>query len=168
MNDADRIIFVLLAEASSSLRIRQKRTPSSSGQKLEASSVSGQTSSEHPNPGWVRVMKGTNMVGIGIVVHPRIIVARASIFHEEVQYHVEYPSQSGQLIRHRIIAVKLNGKYKRLHEEPGGPHDVAMADTDGDMPKTKFVYKLLSEVGKFSPKQIWWICSRIGGLKDER
>lgn len=164
MHEANRIICTLLADALSAFRLRQKRASFPSGQKdenpLTALTIFNRIYSKRV-PNRVRVMRGTENVGIGVVVHPFVIAAKASIFKDGVQYHVEFPEPSGGTARHKITNIQPNADYKRLNEKRGGIHDVALAACSGVMPKNDFTLDMLAEVGNFTPTQITWIASKI-------
>ncbi|XP_033222552.1 uncharacterized protein LOC117176419 [Belonocnema kinseyi] len=111
-------------------------------------------------PNRVRVMRGTDEVGIGLVIHRFVIATKASIFQYGVQYHVEFPGPTGGTVRHKLTHIQLNVDYERFHENPGGIHDVALAGCNGPMPKNDFTLNMLQEAGDFTPTQIAWIASK--------
>lgn len=101
-------------------------------------------------------MSGEEHFGIGVVVHPRVIATRASIFRAGVNYQVMFAKPDGDYERLALYHITPNPLYAELHEGPLGAHDVALAVSAGDLPKSDFVINDIS-AAKFTVDQARWI-----------
>ncbi|XP_033230267.1 uncharacterized protein LOC117181554 [Belonocnema kinseyi] len=156
----------------SSALIRQKRASSSSrlsrnqpDPSPETPALSVQNPLQQIPEGCVRIMKNGQEVGLGVIVAPRTIVTKASIFNERARYRFVF-YQNGKLTSREVEGIKPNRRYNFILEGADGENDVCMADTsktEPEMPKKRFVSKLIRESGIFKhTEQIRWIFSRTG------